>query len=79
MGWAARLNPMARDAAAGRVKRWQKPVSDRAQRDAARLALPLAVWNDVMFGLEAPTDSKRETSAGHRDLTITRIPDDEAA
>jgi hypothetical protein len=79
MGWAARLNPMARDVAAGRVTRWQKPVSEKAQRDAARLALPLAVWNYIMFGLEMPAVSPTAENRTGRDLTITRISNDEAA
>jgi hypothetical protein len=79
MGWAARLNPIARDAAAGRVHRQQKPLSEQAQRDAARLGLPLAVWNYVMFGLETPAPSPKGEKRTGRDLTITRLPDDEAA
>jgi hypothetical protein len=68
MGWAARLNTTPRTGP-GRTR----PLSEKAQRDAARLAIPAADWLRALF---APTPPR---PAAPRDRPITRVPDDEAA
>jgi hypothetical protein len=72
MGWAARLNRTPRD---GQKLRF---TSEKAHRDAQRLAVPAGLWIRAAFGLPVDVAAAAQGEL-RRAVAITTVDDDEVA
>lgn len=52
MGYAARANGIALAAKRGTIKPYVKPLSEAAQRDAARVKAPMILWVLKLLGAQ---------------------------